>query len=252
MTGSRVPRTVLQPRDRLALKMLGELRVATWKHIAALAGFGSRTRTSSRLALLDRAGYVRRTQVGTLAGGRQTVFSLPRHRLPAWRGPAGTEAAIAHQLLVNDIRVAFTKPQGPAPPWTWWQPESLLQGLLEPDGAILSSAQTRRCFLIEADRGTEGPRVWQRKVERYLILTATQEISVRLGVSRFGVLVVGETPQAVNRIRRVVREKTEKLFWFTTISQLINEGSLAPIWQRPVGDQPVPLIKETNEILPNM
>src|SRR3989442_15138047 len=112
-TRPRKPRAILQERDQRLLAFLELLRVATREQIAAHCGFRSRSRASARLSLLVSAGYLSRDFIGTITGGRAAVYMLPGKRIRAQRGPAGQEAAIQHQLAVNEVYLAFfwTAPQ---------------------------------------------------------------------------------------------------------------------------------------------
>src|SRR4051812_36616750 len=75
-SGNR-PRLILQPRDRKLLDALRTFRFTTIEQARDIAGFGSSSRTRARLARLVSAGLLNGFHVGTIRGGRKTVYFLP-------------------------------------------------------------------------------------------------------------------------------------------------------------------------------
>jgi hypothetical protein len=97
-------------------------------------------------------------------------------------------------------------------------------------------------MFVEFDRGTESLRIIEGKARGYLGLAASGE-SIRLtGQSRFRVLFISTSPRRLSTCRARIATVTEKLFWFATLSSIKQSGPWAPVWLRPRGIEPVPLL----------
>ena len=116
MRGSNQKLVVLQPRDRKLLEELTVMRVIDREQAKTVAGFGSTTRANTRLLALTQGGYLKRTFVGTISGGRKAVYRLSRKAV-ATLGAAshgGTDNAgkgsyselfLEHQMQVNQVYI---------------------------------------------------------------------------------------------------------------------------------------------------
>jgi hypothetical protein len=244
-------KVLLQRRDRLVFQVLKTAGVASQQHLSALAGFTSRTRASSRLALLSRAGYLKHRYTGTIAGGRKVVYALRGALRHSKRGPAGFEAAIAHRLAINDVRVAVHRAVTERQlVYAWEGPIPLLEGALVPDARIVILEPDPMLYLLESDLDTEATSIWPRKVGNYLLLAKQQNLQGQLGFDRFRVLIVAPSERRVRQLQWIALQATSKLFWFTTFDLLTSEGFFAPHWVRPGSGEKHSLLKEAYEILP--
>lgn len=261
MTGSRTnkPRgMIVQPRDLVFLRILAMLGVVDRELFKLVAGFYSTTRANARLLQLVRAGLLRRFFLGS-GGGRKAVYALsPKGALLAavpYRGPRRKkeETLIAdfyvqHQLTVNGIYCQLGHPPIPVPGVTFvrWLPfyEPVTPSLrLIPDGYVeLSTPTGKLCAFVEVDLGHENLSVWREKARQYLQLALTGEFERRFHEERFRVLVLVNSERRLQSIRKAVASVTEKLFRFATL-EATSSNLFAPVWLRPVGDQPKPLIE---------
>jgi hypothetical protein len=105
---------------------------------------------------------------------------------------------------------------------------------LVPDGyfEIVHGGVVHPMFL-EADLGTESSAVWKRKVDLYLKLAVSKEFEHMFDKTRLRVLVVVSSDRRMNALRRVIAQRTDKLFWFTTEDRMELDGLCGPIWMRP-------------------
>jgi hypothetical protein len=94
-------------------------------------------------------------------------------------------------------------------------------------------------FFVEFDRGTEGLKVFRKKVAAYLDYFRSGKCRTRFGTDRIRVLTVtegGATRLGKTRIGNLKTtaedQKARSRFWFSTLPQVVSEDMLtAPIWQ---------------------
>jgi hypothetical protein len=48
----------------------------------------------------------------------------------------------------------------------------------------------------------------------------------------------------MHSLRKTVGAVTQKIFWFSTLGAVRDQGFFAPVWYRPTGDTPTHLIEE--------
>lgn len=92
------------------------------------------------------------------------------------------------------------------------------------------------------DLGTEASTVWKRKVELYLKLAIGGEFERVFGRKRFRVLVLLPSKRRLDTVRKTVARRTDKLFWFSTLADLKQQGLWQATWLRPTGDQKLLLL----------
>jgi hypothetical protein len=259
MKTSRDIRTVLTSRDLAVLRTLVIARVLDSEQIQIIARFTSVRRTNRRLLKLVRAGVLRRWFVGTASGGQKAIYGLsptgarlleePTHGLITWKQNAliTTSQFLTHQQAINRVFIraryqplqegcscaewqTFRKPISPSIP-------------LVPDGffEIVYGGVVHPMFL-EADLGTESSGVWKRKADLYLKLAVTKEFEHMFDKARLRVLVVVSSDRRMNGLWRVISQRTDKLFWFTTEDRMELEGLCGPIWMRPKLNELIPLL----------
>jgi len=66
----------------------------------------------------------------------------------------------------------------------------------------------------------------------------------RFGQSRFRVLVLVTSDRRMHSLRKIVAATTQKIFWFASLATVRDKGILAPVWFRPIGEEPRPFIDE--------
>lgn len=258
MPGNRQA-VVLQARDRRLLDEMGALRLVDHEQARRIGGFGSYQRTHDRLMRLVRAGFLRRFFLPTEAGGRKSVYCLSRlgaelagtEFRPLKRRSGGLalgELFAFHQLRVNAFLLELRYPAKAEPNLrllsfrTFRQPLSP-SVLLTPDGYCEVETELGvKAMFLEVDLGTETRKVWQRKIAHYLHLAASGEFGRLFNRPQFRVLVVTDSQRRRDNLRRLAAQATQKIFWFATFSSLKASGLSAPVWLRPSGDEPKPLV----------
>jgi hypothetical protein len=243
--GSKEPGVILQDRDRHLLSEIARLRVISGSQAGRIATFTSKTRRNARLLALTRVGYLRQTVVGTIAGGRTAVYSLPRVALPRTLRPGHLE----HQLAVSEIYASLVEgrkatAEGRLTRFELGTASTLPGGFgLIPDAYLeLSAPEGVRASFLEVDLGTEALSIWRQKTEQYLALAHSGAFEARLGHPQFRVLVVTHSARRTESVRDAVRKLTDKVFWFADLKTIQSEGIWSPIWLRPDNDQRLPLV----------
>ena len=247
---------IVQPRDRHLLREFAILEVADCEQVKVVAGFGSTTRANTRLLQLVRAGLLRRFFLGS-GGGRKALYALSQkgaylEDVP-YRGPRRKQDEvlvadyyIAHQLAINEVYCTLKYKAVPEVVFERWvcfqQPITPSLGLI-PDGLVelRTFFGVTACFL-EVDLGHESLSIWQRKAKNYLQLALSGDFRKLFGQAHFRVLVLVNSERRLESIRKTLAAVTEKVFWFATLESA--KGSFfAPIWLRPVRDQPKPFFE---------
>ncbi len=258
---------VIQERDRHLLRELAVMRVIDREQAKVVASFGSTTRANARLLALTRAGLLHRFFQGTIAGGAKGLYTISEKGarlvgVPA-SGPRRREdqAVVAdffiqHQLGINEIYCAL-KYGNPAPEgiafhrWMGFPKRPAPGRRVIPDGYVeLETPLGIVAAFLEVDLGHERLRVWRDKVRNYLDLAVTGNFAREFKQTRFRVLVVAESERRQGAIREVVLAATDKIFRFTTFESIRRDGVFAPIWRRPKGGEPQPLIQGTPQETP--
>ncbi len=265
MPGNDHSGLIVQPRDRRFFEELGIMRVIDREQAKIVAGFGSTTRVNARLLALTRAGLLRRsflgTGTGTSGGSRKALYALSEKsaRLVGvpHRGPRRkldetlvADFFVEHQMAVNEIYCALKYREMPQEGiafrrWiAFYEPVS--QGVrLVPDGYVeLVTKSGVLAAFLEVDLGHERGPVWKEKVKNYLQLALSNDFERRFGQSRFRVLVLVTSDRRMHSLRKIVAATTQKIFWFASLATVRDKGILAPVWFRPIGEEPRPFIDE--------
>jgi Replication-relaxation len=260
MIGNKRGGMVVQERDRHLLRELAVMRVVDREQAKIVSGFHSTTRVNARLLALVRVGLLRRFFLGTSAGGTKALYALSAKAAQLvgvpMRGPQrrkdetlAADFFIQHQLTINELYCDLKYgdlPQGIA--FQGWQSffSPIVPGLrLIPDGYLeLKTPSGIVTAFLEVDLGHERGPVWKEKVENYLRFAVTAAPEGKSFHRPFRVLVITPTERRLTSIRRIVAQKTEKIFWFGSLDAIHREGLFAPIWFRPNGEAQEPLIKE--------
>jgi hypothetical protein len=223
------------------------------------AGFGSTTRANARLLALTRVGLLRRFFVGSIGAGRKAVYTLtPKGadavaaRLEGINRASGRlvvgDRFIEHQTGINEIYLALKHRPIPYPDvrlrrWrTFHGPLSETVRLTPDSYAELDTAQGARAMFVEVDLSTEALGVWRQKVSQYLQLAVSREFEKLFRLPQFRVLAVASSSTRLARLRTATAQQTDRIFWFATFEIINRQGLWAPIWLRPKGEQPLPLM----------
>jgi Replication-relaxation len=252
---------VLQKRDRHLLEEIGVMRVIDREMARRVAPFRSVSRANARLHALVWAGLLQRFFTGTEAGGKKALYVLS----PTGAQLAGTSATalrrkadeivvadlfVAHQSWVNDLYCAF-KYGSAAPDGThfarWRSFSDALDRAtpLVPDGYVECDGPAAFSAFLEVDLGHERMSVWERKVRNYVQYAVSGRFANEFGKSHFLVLALCDSEGRMRSLREETAELTEKVFRFAIFRQIKQHGLWAPVWWKPVGNEPQALISTT-------
>jgi hypothetical protein len=230
------------------------MRVIDRELAKTVAGFGSTTRVNNRLLALTQGGYLRRTFVGTISGGRKAVYTLSKQGTAIGNGEADggmsnagkssySELFLEHQLRVNQVYVEVRHKPIPVADCRFQRWISFSRALSKtssiiPDGYFeLRYQSVSKPLFLEVDLGTEALRIWQKKFEGYLKFAVAGEFQKLFGQTQFRVAIIANSERRAQSIRNLAAKSTEKVFRFTSFETINREGFWSTIWQKPVGDQ---------------
>jgi hypothetical protein len=241
---------VIQPRDEQLLHELVVMRIIDREQAKMVAGFRSTTRANARLLRLYQTGLLRRFFQGTAAGGKKALYTLSQKGARLVGAPYRgfrhqndqlivTNFFVVHQLAINEVYcLAKYRPiESQGTHFVRWLSfsEPVAQGLrLVPDGYFeVRTPDVVISAFLEVDLGNEGLAIWKEKVRNYLRYAASGNFQEHFSQPQFRVLVITNTEQRMEAIRRVVRGFTEKILWFSTFAAIRNDGLWGPVWLRP-------------------
>ena len=254
MSGNSWKVVVLTARDRKLLAELTVMRVIDRELAKAAAPFGSTTRANARLLALTQAGYLRRSFVGTITGGRKAVYRLSNKGIAvgsaeSGRGPnrppksSYSEPFLDHQVRINEVYVSVKHKPIPLADcrfhrWLSFDLPLSKASPIIPDGYFeLQYESAIKPLFLEVDMGTEARRIWQKKIEGYLNLAVAGDFSKLFGRLQFKVIVLANSERRVQSIRKVAAKFTDKVFRFASFESINREGFWSAVWQKPLGDQ---------------
>lgn len=259
MTGSNPTGVVIQRRDRHLLSELDTMRIVDLEQARTVCGFGSYNRTHDRLTRLTAAGFLRRFYLATEAGGRKAVYGLSQKAAdfahlqfrPIKRKAnqlLSGDLFAAHQLAINDVIIS-AKYARALPEfvrflrWRSFRQPLSKAALLTPDGYLeLEARQDVKAMFVEVDLSSEAHKVWQKKISSYIQLAVSGEYARLFSRPQFRVLVITDSNRRMENLRKLVAKTTDKIFWFSTFSQIKTSGLYAAVWLRATGDQLQPLV----------
>lgn len=245
--------TIVQERDRRLMFALSILRIIDRKQASLVARFHSVTRVNARLLKLARMGLLKRFFFVSDLGGKKAVYCLSKKGSELIgvtpNGLTRPEDSFligdrftAHQLAVNAVYcAAFCSyiEDAAAKNWRTFQKAISPAAPVIPDAYFeINSSETVRPMFLEVDRGTEGLPVWNKKVKEYLHLAVSGEFERLFSYPRFAVLLVTASERRMRSLRAEVSRATVKLFYFSTLERLEQQGFWSAVWLRPQGDQP--------------
>ena len=228
----------LTSRDREIIEQVQRFGVLTRDQLIALRLFSSKSRAKERLKRLVDAGYLAARPQSLPAGGPRLVYSPARaigsaDARPQKRFREASDLFLVHELGLVDIHIDFES-RASLTRWSLAQElESLNLGLIPDAYAEYEVANLTYCAFIEYDRGTETVSRFEHKVRRYLEIARSGRFHQVFGRKFFRVLVVTDGTGRLKTLSQATARHTDKVFRFTTLSQLIHQGPLASIWWRP-------------------
>jgi Replication-relaxation len=259
MTGTNKSGMLLQPRDRTLLSALGQIRIVDRELAKVIAGFHSNTRSNARLLTLTRAGFLNRFFLGTTAAGRKAIYTLtPKGAAlieTQYRGIKRKrdenlvgDLFVEHQLLIAELFVIamcrnIPEARAHTRNWRTFPKPPVERAPLIPDAYFEVNTQAGiRPQFLEVDRGTEILAIWKKKIDGYLQIAVSGNFTRIFGQAQFRVLIITLSERRLQNLRTQTAKTTEKLFWFTTFDLIRKRGFWAPIWLRPVGNEPQSLL----------
>jgi hypothetical protein len=250
---------VVQERDRHLLRELSLMRVIDREQAKIICGFGSVTRVNRRLLALKRVGLIKRFFIGT-AGSKRSLYSLSPLGANlvqvSRRGPrkktdeiVTASPLLSHQLGINEIYCIHKYRPIPIQGWTFVRWDAPIRPIdsqrsLIPDGYVEMNVSDR-CTLaafLEFDLGHENLKIWKAKVSKYLRYAIAGEFERAFNQAQFRVVVVTNSARRCEALRRATVGITDKIFWFTTLDSIRQNGFWSPIWFRPQGDEPISIL----------
>lgn len=243
MIGSGI---MLTDRDRAILHDVAEFDLVSRPQLQRLRHFGSRTRANAVLARLVRFGYlaVRRQPLG--GGSRRLIYHLgptgyeflhleeQRHTR---RSKRLSDLFLEHHLRITDVRLEFMALKDPEYIFDRWLTDATLREAhlgVVPDGFVeYRYAGLPFAAFVEIDLGTETLRRWEGKAAGYLQLAKSGAFRSVCNLRYFRVLVIAPTPGRVQTLTKALGRITHKVFWLTTLAEIVSQGPLARIWRRP-------------------
>lgn len=271
------PNMVLTDRDRELIAAVNDYRVLLGTQLEALF-FGSRSTAQYRLSRLFQHEFLDRHFLPVVSGGPASspiVYTLGArgrwllvHEMgytpkDVWRRTQPSWKFIAHQLEINDVRIAITVAcRQPGFALAEWLGEAVFRAEPEqvsvtdsrgrqvqkpvlPDGYfVIDTPPGRAHFFLEVDRGTEPHHKFAPQVAVYEAYTHSGQYQARFAARSLRILVVTSTPQRLKNLKATTRKAGgDRKYQFATLSDISAETVLtAPIWQRLTDGTPVALV----------
>jgi hypothetical protein len=246
---------VLTDRDMAIVAAVADYRLLSRSQIQRLLGFGATTRVNFRLQKLFHNGYLRRHYLPMFKGSSQAIYTLDAGGVPVaaerlgkdtstfWKPKALHPFFLAHQLAVNDVRIAFelsARAHDDHQLLQWLPEEECYDRFffaghwqsLTPD-AFLRYRVGRQLLsaFVEVDRGTMPNRRFKEKVERYFAYDVSSRYTERYRGQRFRVLIIGTSAARLANLKNAAAQVAQRYCWLTTREKLHQRGPLATIWE---------------------
>lgn len=251
---------VLQERDKKIITLSFNYHFLTQDQIRVLLGFGCRTRANIRLRKLFDAGYLSRRFLPNFQGRLKILHFL---------GPKGVEiisektgadpqklkqkrkqllkiknSSLPHYLLINEFKLSFflASKNNPEVSLKSWRTQKEIPLCLGEKKFYSDAYFTYSCrdklysLFLEIDRSTESNKRFAEKVDNYLKYGFGGCYQRQFGFRFFRVLVVCRTEVRLSNLRKLIEQKTDKVFWLAVQRDILPEKILTKIWQRPAKD----------------
>ncbi|MBI1800832.1 MAG: replication-relaxation family protein [Chloroflexi bacterium] len=260
-------------RDRAILRAVHTYRMLTCEQIQKLLFPGARIEVPrTRLRKLYHHRYLERIPIPASASplaGYMPVYRLARlgaaliafeqqtpvAALKYWgqgddrdgrQQASVTTPFIAHELAMNDVRIAFTlaaKAHGYA--IATWHDEPTLRGFKDsvsvvmesgrphtvaviPDAYCLLELPDRRAhFCLELDRSTMTTARFQQKIQAYQAYLASGQFSARFHAQRVRILTIAPSLERLQNLQQKTEEAGgSPIYWFTTLDAVVEHDPL--------------------------
>ena len=259
---------VLQERDKKIIASCFDYRFLTQDQVRVILDFGCQVRASVRLRKLFDNGYLSRRFLANLEG---------RARILYFPGPKGVEiiseksgldplkikqkrkqlleiknTSLPHYLSINEFRLAFSlaSKNNPEISLKSWKTEKEIPLSLEekkfyPDAYLTYGYHNKLYSLfLEIDRSTETNKRFQGKVNNYLKYGFSGCYRRQFGFQFFRVLVVCQSLTRLRNLKKLIEQKTDKMFWLALQQDILPERILTGIWRRPAKDSLFSLLED--------
>ncbi|MDD5155121.1 MAG: replication-relaxation family protein, partial [Candidatus Omnitrophica bacterium] len=251
---------VLQERDKKILALCHDYHFLSLNQIRLLLDFGSQTRANTRLRKLFDNGYLSRRFLPVVQGRANILCFLGSKGVELISEKSGIDPlkikqkrkqlleiknlSLPHYLLINEFRLAFflasrNKPEIILKSWKTQKeiPLRLEEREFYPDAYFVYSYRNKfYSAFLEIDRSTETNKRFQGKVENYLKYGLDGYYRRQFGFQFFRVLVVCQTQARLRSLKKLIGQKTDKVFWLAVQGDISPEKILGKIWQRPAND----------------
>ncbi len=259
---------VLQERDKKIIALCYEYRFLTQEQIRLLSGFGCYARPNTRLRKLFDNSYLSRRFLPVFQGrGRILYFPGPR-AIELISEKSGIDPfkikqkrkqlleirnfSLPHYILINEFRLAFflaakNNPEISLKSWRTQKeiPLSLEDKKFYPDAYFVYGYRNKLySAFLEIDRSTESNKRFQIKVENYLKYGFDGYYQRQFGFQFFRVLVVCQTEARLRNLKKLIEQKTDRMFWLAIQKDISPEKILTRIWQRPGRDSGFSLLED--------
>lgn len=259
---------MLQERDKKIIALCCDYRFLTQEQIRLLAGFGCRVRAGIRLRKLFDNGYLSRRFLPVFQGrGRILYFPGPR-AIEIISEKSGIDPlrikqkrkqlleirnfSLPHYLLINEFRLAFSlasknKPGISLKTWNTQKemPLRLEEKEFYPDAYFIYGYRNKLYSLfLEIDRSTETNKRFQGKVENYLKYGFDGYYRKQFGFQFFRVLIVCPSVARLKNLKKLIEQKTDKMFWLAVQGDISPEKIVTRIWQRPGKDSVFSILED--------
>jgi len=241
-------RIILQDRDKRIIAAVYEYRFLTRSQIQMLFGIDCLTRANVRLRKLFDNGYLDRLFRPTLIGTSQSIYTIGKTAIPfiaqlkgqperdvnlvRKRTLALKEHSLEHDLLVNDFRISIVNEIRAYPNFdlVFWHNAQrcehrfevrnygkVIRSSLRPDGyfRIMHGGRVYS-FFLEIDRGTSSLDKLLIKFRNYLDFGNLGLYDKAYGLKTFYVLVVTNSIERRNSLKKIADELSSNIFWFGT------------------------------------
>jgi len=251
---------VLQERDKKLIALVYDYRFLKESQIRVLLGFGCRTRANIRLRKLFDAGYLSRRFLSNFQGRAKILYFLGPRGVEIISEKSGADplkikqkrkqllevknTALPHYLLINEFKLAFSlssknKPEINLKSWRMQKeaPLCLEEKKFYPDAYFVYGLHNKLySFFLEIDRSTESNKRFQEKINNYLEYGLGGYYQKQSGFQFFKVLVVCQSMARLRNLKKLIEQKTDKMFWLAIQEDVSPEKLLSKIWHRPAKD----------------
>ncbi len=251
---------VLQERDKNLVALCYDYRFLTREQIRLLSGFACRNRLSTRLRKLYDNHYLDRRSLPVFRGGGEVIYFIGPRGIEVISEKTGIDAMaikqyrkqllkiknafLPHYLAINGFRLAFSLALKSNPELTFksWKTEKESPLCLEekkfyPDACFVYRHNGKFYSLfLEIDRSTENNKRFQEKVANYLKYGFDGYYQKQFGFQFFRVLIVCQSMARLKNLKKLIEQKTDKIFWLALQADVAPEKILAKVWHRPAKD----------------